>query len=134
MNSFAKIEKVVDIAPKALAALQMGGKVAGQTAVKLVGKASIVLSVATTVIDIGLLVKDWNTKHPTIDVIVNVITKLEEELQMFSQLLQFMIDGREAMAKTQTQTQTQTKTKTESQTKTKTKQKTRRNSDTSDVI
>ena len=72
-------------------ALKTGGeilKTGGQAArvVKTLATAAVVTSVVVSVIDVGFLIHDWVTDHPTIAVIENIRKQLQDETANFRSL------------------------------------------------
>lgn len=61
---------------------------AGAAVFKTIGRISSAISVAFTVIDIALLIKDWTTEHPTVEVVLETQRKIEEEKMIFKDFIE----------------------------------------------
>nr|CAH7758470.1 unnamed protein product [Callosobruchus chinensis] len=57
-------------------------------AFKTIGRISSAISVAFTVVDIALLIKDWTTEHPTEELVLEAQRKIEEEKKILEDLLE----------------------------------------------
>lgn len=79
-------------------ALKTGGeavKAGGQAAsglIKTVATVAVVTSVVISVVDIAFLIRDWDSDHPTIQVIRNTVEQLKAETKQFEDLAT-MIDS-----------------------------------------
>lgn len=62
---------------------------------KVIGRVSSAISVAFTVVDITLLIKDWMTEHPTVEVVLETIKQLEEEKHILSDFLEVIVASRD---------------------------------------
>ncbi|XP_018572004.1 uncharacterized protein LOC108911520 [Anoplophora glabripennis] len=62
---------------------------------KLVGRVSSAISVAFTIVDITLLIKDWMTEHPTVEVVSETIKQLQEEKHILSDFLEIIDASRD---------------------------------------
>lgn len=64
----------------------------GAAVFKTIGRISSVISVAFTIVDIALLIKDWSTEHPTVELVTETERKIEEEKHILQDLLE-VIEG-----------------------------------------
>lgn len=62
----------------------------GAVVFKTIGRISSVISVAFTILDITLLIKDWSTEHPTVEVVTETERKVQEEKHILKDLLQVL--------------------------------------------
>lgn len=60
----------------------------GAVVFKTIGRISSVISVAFTIVDIALLIKDWTTDHPTVEVVTETERKVQEEKHILKDLLE----------------------------------------------
>lgn len=60
----------------------------GAAVFKTIGRISSVISVAFTIVDIALLIKDWSTEHPTAEVVRETERKIQEEKLILKDLLE----------------------------------------------
>lgn len=62
----------------------------GAAVFKTIGRISSAISVAFTIVDIALLIKDWSTEHPTVEVITETERKIQEEKHILQDLLEVL--------------------------------------------
>lgn len=62
----------------------------GAAVFKTIGRISSAISVAFTIVDIALLIKDWSTEHPTVEVITETERKIQEEKHILKDLLEVL--------------------------------------------
>lgn len=62
----------------------------GAAVFKTIGRISSAISVAFTIVDIALLIKDWTTDHPTVEVVTETERKIQEEKQILNDLLEVL--------------------------------------------
>ncbi|KAJ8929391.1 hypothetical protein NQ314_017930 [Rhamnusium bicolor] len=55
---------------------------------KIIGRISSVISITFTLVDIAFLVRDWTTEHPTVEVVLETVMKLQEEKEILNDLLE----------------------------------------------
>ncbi|KAJ8948463.1 hypothetical protein NQ317_016013 [Molorchus minor] len=67
----------------------------GATVFKTIGRISSVVSVAFTLVDIALLIKDWSSEHPTIEVVTEALKTVEEEKEILKDLLEVIDASRD---------------------------------------
>lgn len=60
----------------------------GVVVFKTVGRISSVLSVAFTIVDIAILIKDWSSEHPTVEMVMETEKKIQEEKHILQDLLE----------------------------------------------
>lgn len=60
----------------------------GAVIFKTIGRIFSVTSIAFTIVDIALLIKDWRTEHPTIEVVMEAEMKVQEEKHILQDLLE----------------------------------------------
>ena len=72
-------------------AVKAGGQAVGGL-VKTIATAAVVTSVVVSVVDVAFLIRDWESDHPTIQVISNTLQQLRAETKSFDDLLS-MIDS-----------------------------------------
>ncbi|CAF1526580.1 unnamed protein product [Adineta ricciae] len=66
-------------------------------ALKVISKGAIVTSAVLSVVDVGLLIRDWASTYPTKTMIQDVIRQLNEENKSFQQLLQQIDECKETV-------------------------------------
>ncbi len=66
--------------------------------VKVISTAAVVTSVATTMIDLTLLIRDWRSEHPTIERINDITVQLREEIKCFEEFLRSIDSYKEQKA------------------------------------
>ncbi|XP_023025125.2 uncharacterized protein [Leptinotarsa decemlineata] len=67
----------------------------GATVFKTIGRISSVISVAFTVVDVALLVKDWMIEHPTLEVVLDTEKKIEMEMNILRDLLEVIVSSKD---------------------------------------
>lgn len=85
------IGKTIHISEKSLQFIYKIFGISGQTGAaifKTIGRISSVISVAFTIVDIALLIKDWTTEHPTVEIVLETERKIEEEKMILSDFLE----------------------------------------------
>jgi hypothetical protein len=59
---------------------------AAVSTLKVISNVTMIASIAFTVVDVGVLIRDWGSKHPTVRVIEDVMQQLEEESKKFEDI------------------------------------------------
>jgi hypothetical protein len=59
---------------------------AAVSTLKVISNVTMIASIAFTVVDVGVLIRDWGSKHPTVKVIEDVMQQLEEESKKFEDI------------------------------------------------
>ncbi|CAG9819721.1 unnamed protein product [Phaedon cochleariae] len=67
----------------------------GAAVFKTIGRISSVISIAFTIVDIAILVKDWTTEHPTVEVVLETERKIEEERRILVDLLEVLENSKD---------------------------------------
>lgn len=60
----------------------------GAAVFKTIGRISSAISVAFTIVDLALLIQDWNTEHPTVEIVLEVERKVLEEKEILNDFLE----------------------------------------------
>ncbi|XP_060532145.1 uncharacterized protein LOC132705534 [Cylas formicarius] len=85
------IEKAMHVSEKSFQFIYNVLGLTGKSAphlLQVIGRISSMVSVAFTVIDVGLLIRDWTSEHPSVEVIDEVQKKLEVEKNILKDLLE----------------------------------------------
>lgn len=110
MNTFSTIVKLHHIESAALESLPIIGRTmhiseksfqfiynffglttqTGTAVFKAIGRISSAISLAFTIVDIALLIRDWSSEHPTVEVVTETRKKVQEEKHILQDLLEVL--------------------------------------------